>query len=823
MRGEGAWLWDDDGTRYLDFLSGLAVTSLGHSHPAVADALAEQASTLLHVSNLFGTEPGWQVADARPLSDRQPAGPAAAGQVFFANSGAEANECALKLARKFGGRGRHVVVSAFGSFHGRTLATLHATGQPAKHEAFQPLPEGFRHVAWDDLDALEARARPVGGRGAARAGAGRGRRQPGDRRVLPGRAPAVRRAGHPVHGRRGADRPRPHAARWFGHQHLGVVPDVVTMAKALGNGVPIGACWAQRRGGRRLRARRPRHHLRRPAARHRGGPGRARRDGGRGRARPGAERAGARLTDGARGPRRRRRRCGASGLLLAVELDGHDAKAVAARRCSSRARSSTRSPRPRCGWRRPLLVTDDEIDQAVDHARREAAGVTVPPPPRDRRPQPPTSCAAVLDLAERPGPAAGAGRAGRRPATSRSRRCAPGTPCEVAVVQLGGHPVTFRADEVGARRARAGRRHRPRARPATTPCSAARVYDHADARAAGRRRRRSRSSTCCPTTATRARPWPTCSRCARSSGALDGPHRGWVGDFNNVARSPRLGAGPTRHGGCASPARPATARPTPTSSACSPLGRRDVAVVTDRPDEAAKGADAVHTDVWASMGQEAEAEARRRAFEGFSVDDARDGRGRARRRLPALPARPPRRGGRRRRSSTATAEPGLPPGPQPPARLPRACSRFLLEEAVMADRANGRRRRLAKPQRQHRIARLLAEHAVTSQAQLVELLAAEGVSATQATVSRDLEDLGAIKVRVGRRRDRLRHPRAARASSGPRRTTCAGCSATGWSRSPTPATSSSCAPRRAPPTSSAPPSTAPACPRCSAPWPETTP
>ena len=168
------------GTRYLDLLAGLAVTGLGHSHPAVADALHEQARTLLHVSNLFGTEPGWQVAATldRLLGVGQPGWPTQGtrGQVFFANSGAEANECALKLARRFGGRGRHVVVSAFGSFHGRTLATLHATGQPAKHEAFQPLPEGFRHVAWSDLDALEARPRPDGRRGAARAGAGRGRR-----------------------------------------------------------------------------------------------------------------------------------------------------------------------------------------------------------------------------------------------------------------------------------------------------------------------------------------------------------------------------------------------------------------------------------------------------------------------------------------------------------------------------------------------------------------------------------------------------------------------------------------------------------------------
>ncbi|HEY4378262.1 MAG TPA: aminotransferase class III-fold pyridoxal phosphate-dependent enzyme, partial [Acidimicrobiales bacterium] len=154
-RGAGSRLWDVDGNEYLDFLSGLAVTSLGHAHPVVADAIAEQARTLLHTSNLFATVPGPEVA--RTL-DRLLGG---GGQVFFANSGAEANECAIKLARKWGGRGKHVVVSAWGSFHGRTLATLHATGQPQKHEAFQPLPEGFRHAEWNSLEALEAAIDPT--------------------------------------------------------------------------------------------------------------------------------------------------------------------------------------------------------------------------------------------------------------------------------------------------------------------------------------------------------------------------------------------------------------------------------------------------------------------------------------------------------------------------------------------------------------------------------------------------------------------------------------------------------------------------------------
>lgn len=239
VRGEGSWLWDRDGTRYLDLLSGLAVTSLGHSHPAVAAAVCDQARTLLHVSNLFGTEHNGPVASTL---DRLLGG---GGQVFFSNSGAEANEAAIKLARRFGGRGRHVVVSAYGSFHGRTLATLHATGQPAKHEPFQPLPEGFRHVAWSDLAALEASIdetvaaillEPVQGEGGVNPATTeyfQGVRRLCDERGVLFMVDEVQTG----LGRCGT---------WFAHQHFGIVPDVVTMAKALGNGVPIGACWARR-------------------------------------------------------------------------------------------------------------------------------------------------------------------------------------------------------------------------------------------------------------------------------------------------------------------------------------------------------------------------------------------------------------------------------------------------------------------------------------------------------------------------------------------------------------------------------------------------
>jgi len=243
VSGSGAHLVDDEGRSYLDFLSGIAVTSLGHAHPAVQAALCEQAGRLLHVSNLFHNERAEQVAASldRLIGDGSPLG----GKVFFANSGAEANECALKLARRFGGRGRHGVVSGYGSFHGRTLATLHATGQPAKHEPFAPLPEGFRHVEYGSLEALAAAADP-GAVGAVLLEAIQGEAGV----VVPpaGYLSAVRA----LCDERGllliVDEVQTGLARtgrWFAFQHEDVLPDVVTMAKALGNGVPVGACWAR--------------------------------------------------------------------------------------------------------------------------------------------------------------------------------------------------------------------------------------------------------------------------------------------------------------------------------------------------------------------------------------------------------------------------------------------------------------------------------------------------------------------------------------------------------------------------------------------------
>ena len=243
VRGSGTDLFDDSGKRYLDFLCGLAVTSLGHSHPRVAAALATQAETLLHVSNLFDTEPHLEVAACLDALIRSGTGEATPGRVLFQNSGAEANEAAMKLARKHHGRGRHVVVSAFRSFHGRTLATLAATGQPEKHEPFQPLPEGFRHAAWNDLDAFEAALDPTVGAILLESLQGEGGVNPADVDFLVGIRRLCDERGILLildEVQTGLGR----TGRWFGFHHAGIRADIVTVAKALGNGVPIGAVWA---------------------------------------------------------------------------------------------------------------------------------------------------------------------------------------------------------------------------------------------------------------------------------------------------------------------------------------------------------------------------------------------------------------------------------------------------------------------------------------------------------------------------------------------------------------------------------------------------
>ncbi len=241
VRGSGTEVWDSEGRRLLDFLSGIAVVSLGHANERVAQAISDQARTLVHVSNFFANPVATSAAQQIDALLAQATGQH--GQIFFTNSGAEANECAIKLARRHGGRGRHTVVSAIGSFHGRTLATLAATGQPSKHEPFQPMPEGFRHVAWGDLEAMTAAVDASVAAVLIESIQGEGGVQPAPAGYLEGIRALCDATGALMivdEVQTGFAR----TGRWFGFEHAGVSPDVVTMAKGMGNGMPVGACWA---------------------------------------------------------------------------------------------------------------------------------------------------------------------------------------------------------------------------------------------------------------------------------------------------------------------------------------------------------------------------------------------------------------------------------------------------------------------------------------------------------------------------------------------------------------------------------------------------
>jgi acetylornithine/N-succinyldiaminopimelate aminotransferase len=240
-RGEGVRLWDAAGREYLDFLGGIAVVAAGHAHPRVVVAVAGQLATLGHTSNLYFTGP--QIDLAERLVDRF--GPPA--KVFFSNSGAEANEAAIKVARRYAkqhkGEQAVEIVAAEGGFHGRTLATLAATGKPHLHPTFAPLPAGFTHVPYGDTDALAAAVgpdtaavllEPVQGEAGIR--------------VPP---PGYLRAAREIASRHGAllildevQSGMGRTGRLFAHQHAQVRPDVITLAKALGNGYPIGATIA---------------------------------------------------------------------------------------------------------------------------------------------------------------------------------------------------------------------------------------------------------------------------------------------------------------------------------------------------------------------------------------------------------------------------------------------------------------------------------------------------------------------------------------------------------------------------------------------------
>ncbi len=250
VSGDGSWLIDADGKRYLDCLGGLAVVAVGHSNPRVAAAVASQMSSLVHVSNLFFTEPMTVLAER--LTNL-----AGLDRVFFSNDGATANEAAIKLARRYGqtvrGPDCYRIVSLLDSFHGRTLATLAATGQPAKQAVFAPLPSGFQQVEANDFGALE---RVVDANTAAvmlETVQGEGGVNPLDADYLK----AVRRLCDETGALMIIDDIQAGLGRtgqWFSWQSLGLEPDIATIAKALANGLPIGACLATDTGRKRVPA-----------------------------------------------------------------------------------------------------------------------------------------------------------------------------------------------------------------------------------------------------------------------------------------------------------------------------------------------------------------------------------------------------------------------------------------------------------------------------------------------------------------------------------------------------------------------------------------
>jgi len=240
--GEGAWLWDTQGKRYLDGLCGIAVTGLGHAHPKISAAICKQASRLMHVSNLY------QIPEQEQLASRL-CGLASMDNVFFCNSGAEANEAAIKVARLYGHRkgiSKPAIIVMEQSFHGRTMATLSATGNRKVQAGFEPLLSGFARVPYDDVTAVENVAannpevvailvEPVQGEG-------------GINVPDPGYLDSLRE----ICDRKGwllmLDEVQTGMGRtgnWFAHQHGTAKPDVMTLAKGLGNGFPIGACLAR--------------------------------------------------------------------------------------------------------------------------------------------------------------------------------------------------------------------------------------------------------------------------------------------------------------------------------------------------------------------------------------------------------------------------------------------------------------------------------------------------------------------------------------------------------------------------------------------------
>lgn len=236
VKGEGSYIWDSEGNKYLDFVAGIAVNSLGHCPQVVVEAIKEQAEKLIHCSNLYWIEP--QIKLARVLVENS-----CCDQAFFCNSGTEANEAAIKLARKWG-NGRYEIITMEQSFHGRTLGSLTATGQEKYRKAFRPLPEGFKYVPYNDLEALKE--------------------------AISDKTCAVML--EPIQGEGGVNVPSPQylqgvealcrehdlllivdevqtglgrTGKAFGYHNFGITPDILTLAKALGGGFPIGAMLAK--------------------------------------------------------------------------------------------------------------------------------------------------------------------------------------------------------------------------------------------------------------------------------------------------------------------------------------------------------------------------------------------------------------------------------------------------------------------------------------------------------------------------------------------------------------------------------------------------
>ncbi len=239
-KGEGCWVWDGDGRRYLDFLSGIAVCNLGHAHKNVTEAVRNQAGKLFHISNLFFIEP--QIKAAELLVEHS-----FGDRVFFCNSGAEANEAAIKLARRYSwkkyGEGRHEIVVMDNSFHGRTLATLSATGQTRFHAGFHPLMEGFTYAPFADLEALRGAVSErtcavmlelIQGEGGVHVAPEEYvreiRRFTKEKDIL-----LIVDEVQTGMGRTG---------KLFAYEHFGIEPDIMSLAKALGNGFPVGAIVA---------------------------------------------------------------------------------------------------------------------------------------------------------------------------------------------------------------------------------------------------------------------------------------------------------------------------------------------------------------------------------------------------------------------------------------------------------------------------------------------------------------------------------------------------------------------------------------------------